>query len=39
MWDIDSYRDVLSEHASRGHAIASGLIVVIVAAALLIVFA
>ena len=35
MWDIDSYRDVLSEHAGKGHAIASGLIVLVVAAALL----
>lgn len=39
MWDNDSYRDFLSEHASNRHTIGSWLIVLVVAAALLITFA
>lgn len=39
MWDNDSYLDFLGERASKHHVIGSWLIVLVVAAALLILFA
>ena len=39
VWEMNSYRDSLSENAGRHHAIGSALIMLLAAALLLIVFA
>jgi hypothetical protein len=39
MWPLDSYRDVLSEHARSPHLVGSAWIVLVVLAALLVLFA
>ena len=38
MWDFDSYREFLSEHASNHHLVGSSLLVLVVVGTLLIVF-
>jgi hypothetical protein len=39
MWDMDSYRDFLQEHAGNHHAIGSALALLVAAGILLFVFA